>query len=147
MQKQLLLKQEVQDLHGTINFAEKAVKYFHAGNTILLHGNLGSGKTFLTREFTRLLGSQTEVSSPSFSLINRYEGPCIINHIDLYRIKDEKELINLGLEDILFSDEINFIEWPERIEQKIHWSHFQIKIRTKKKNINWRTFTLFQIHE
>jgi len=147
MQKQLLIKEVVLDISGTINFVERTVKFFHAGDTILLYGNIGSGKTLLTREYTRMLGSHAEVSSPSFSLINRYEGPCTINHIDLYRIKEETELINLGLEDILFSDGINFIEWPERIEQKILWSHFRIDLRTKKNNLSWRTFRLFKIHE
>lgn len=147
MQKQLLIEQEAQSLQGSINFAENAVKYFNDGDTILYYGNLGSGKTFLTREFVRLLGSENEVSSPSFSLINRYQGSTVINHIDLYRIHDESELKNLGLEDIFFSDEINFIEWPELIEAKIRWVHFQIEIKTKPENSNWRKFKLFQIHE
>jgi len=147
MKKQLLIEHEAQSLHDSIIFAEKAVNYFNASDTVLYHGNLGSGKTFLTREFVRLLGSDSEVSSPSFSLINRYEGSPTINHIDLYRINDETELKNLGLEDIFFSNDINFIEWPELIEEKISWPHFQIDIKTRKTNINWRKFKLFKIHE
>lgn len=147
MQKKLLIEEEVQSLRGTINFAEHAVKQFSPGDTILFFGNLGSGKTFLTREFARLLKSHDEVSSPSFSIINRYEGISSINHIDLYRINDETELINLGLEDVFFSDDINFIEWPEIIVPKIYWAHFELEIKTKPKNISWRKFSLFKIYE
>lgn len=147
MQNQLLIEQEVNNSQGTIIFAEKSFKYFHSGDTILYDGNLGSGKTFLTREYVRLLGSNSSVSSPSFSLVNRYEGPSLINHIDLYRIKDESDLKNLGLEDILFSDSINFIEWPDFIEKKIYWPHYKIEIKTNATRLTWRKLRLYHIHE
>ena len=115
MNKKILFENEVIDLDGTNNFTREVVKYFHEGDTVLLYGQLGSGKTYITRDFVFLLGSKADVSSPSFSLINHYGGEPSIYHVDLYRINELTDLANLGLEDILNSPSINFIEWPEII--------------------------------
>ncbi len=147
MKKKILVKKEVMDLNGTRNFAREAVKYFHGGDTILLYGELGSGKTFITRDFVALLGSKAEVSSPSFSLINQYDGVPLINHVDLYRVKDEMDLINLGLEDLWNSASINFMEWPEIIEDRISWPHYRINIEIDLKKSEWRKFRLFEFYE
>jgi len=147
MKKEILIEKEVLDIDGTKNFTREAVRYFHGGDTILLYGELGSGKTFITREFVGLLGSKSEVSSPSFSLINQYDGQPYINHVDLYRVKNESDLINLGLEDLWNSPGINFIEWPEIIEIKIFWSHYRINIAIDSKKSEWRKFCLSKIYE
>lgn len=147
MKKKTLVEKEVMDLDGTRNFAREAVKYFHGGDTILLYGELGSGKTFITRNFVALLGSKAEVSSPSFSLINQYDGVPLINHVDLYRVKDETDLVNLGLEDLWNSTSINFIEWPEIIEDQIFWPHYRINIEIDLKKSEWRKFRLFEFYE
>jgi tRNA threonylcarbamoyladenosine biosynthesis protein TsaE len=147
MNKNLLIEEEVQDEEGTKRFAQKTVRYFREGDSVLLYGALGSGKTFLIKQLVALLGSEAEVSSPSFSLINQYSGDILLNHIDLYRIKDETDLINLGLEDLWNEKSINFIEWPEKIEDRISWAHFRIDITTNVKNMSWRKFRLFEIYE
>jgi len=147
MKKKILFDCEVTDLDGTRNFTSEAIKYFHEGDTILLYGQLGSGKTFITRDFVALLGSKAEVSSPSFSLINQYDGNPMIYHIDLYRITDVTDLFNLGLEDILNSSSINFIEWPEIIEDQIIWPHYRINIEIDSKISNWRKFRLCEFYE
>jgi tRNA threonylcarbamoyladenosine biosynthesis protein TsaE len=146
-EKKLLIEMQVNSLRESRNFAKLAVKYFKSGDTILLYGNLGSGKTFLVRLFTFLLGSHSEVSSPSFSLINQYNGDLCINHIDLYRIQNETELINLGLEDLWQKHQINFIEWPELIEKLINWRHMRIYIETDPQKYKWRKFSLFEFYE
>jgi tRNA threonylcarbamoyladenosine biosynthesis protein TsaE len=147
MKKKLLLEKEVTDLQGTENFAKEAVKFFKSGDIILLYGDLGSGKTLITRYFVALLGSKAEVSSPSFSIINQYEGLPVINHIDLYRLKDHTELINLGLEDLWNGPGINFIEWPGIIENKISWPHHQIRIEIDSGKSEWRKFQLYGYYE
>jgi tRNA threonylcarbamoyladenosine biosynthesis protein TsaE len=147
MAETLVLQHTVQNLKGTGEFTINAVKYFKSGDTILLYGDLGSGKTYLVREFVRLLGIKSEVTSPSFSLINRYEGTICVNHIDLYRITKERELINLGLDDLWSNSEIIFIEWPQLIEKIILWPHFRLVIKTAEKNLNWREFSLFKRYE
>ena len=146
MTEKLVLTKVVQNIMGTDDFAEDAVKCFAAGDTILLYGDLGSGKTYLVRKFVQLMGLTTDVSSPSFSLVNRYEGIVTVNHIDLYRINDERDLLNLGLEDLWDSEDISFIEWPQLIEKNICWPHYKLTIGTKEKNLNWREFNLFKIN-
>ena len=147
MKSKLLFENEVTDSNGTKRFTQEVVKYFHEGDTVLLYGQLGSGKTYITRDFVSLLGSKAEVSSPSFSLINYYDGEPLIYHVDLYRLTDVTDLINLGLEDILNSPSINFIEWPEIIEDKITWSHFRIKIEIDSKKSEWRKFRIYEFYE
>ena len=92
------------------------------GDTILLRGELGVGKTTFVRyliNFLQIKNKQsiTEISSPTFNLIHEYQlGSIIIKHYDLYRINDEKELTNIGIyEDNL--DEIRLIEWPEKMKK------------------------------
>ena len=147
MKKNILFENEVTDLYGTRKFTKEVVKYFHEGDTILLYGQLGSGKTFIIRDFVALLGSKAEVTSPSFSLINLYAGDPSIYHVDLYRVTELTDLINLGLEDILNSSSINFIEWPEIIEDKIFWSHYRINIEINSKKSEWRKFRLSEFYE
>jgi tRNA threonylcarbamoyladenosine biosynthesis protein TsaE len=147
MNKKILFENEVIDLDGTNNFTREVVKYFHEGDTVLLYGQLGSGKTYITRDFVFLLGSKADVSSPSFSLINHYDGEPSIYHVDLYRINELTDLANLGLEDILNSSSINFIEWPEIIEDQITWSHYRIKIEINSKKNEWRKFRLYKFYE
>jgi tRNA threonylcarbamoyladenosine biosynthesis protein TsaE len=147
MTEKILIKTEVTNISGTKNFAAQAIQHIRSGDTVLLYGDLGSGKTFLTKEFVALLGSTAEVSSPSFSLINQYDDDIHINHIDLYRINDQSDLINLGLDDLWESGSINFIEWPEIIESQIVWHHFRIQIISNPKKKNWRQFILVECHE
>lgn len=145
MQENILLEMKVSDETGSKKFAQKAVAYFRVGDTILLYGDLGSGKTYLTNIFVKLLSSDRGAISPSFSIINQYEGKVFINHLDFYRIKNYQELFNLGLDDILNMNSINFIEWPQIIENKIHWDHFRIYIETDTKNNSARHFKLKRV--
>jgi tRNA threonylcarbamoyladenosine biosynthesis protein TsaE len=82
---------------------------------IALHGQMGAGKTTFVHAICDTLGVKAAVSSPTFSIINEYksaEGD-IIYHLDLYRLKDEQEAINAGVEDCLYSGNLCLVEWPE----------------------------------
>jgi tRNA threonylcarbamoyl adenosine modification protein YjeE len=142
MREEKILEKQVFDEQGTRSFASEAVNNFNPKDVILLYGKLGSGKTFLVKEFVNLLGLKNEVSSPSFTLVNQYSGNVLINHIDLYRISDQDELNNLGLDDYLDMNAINFIEWPQLIDERIMWSHFRVYIETNFKCQSWRHFKL-----
>ncbi len=85
--------------------------------TLLFYGNMGVGKTTLIKAIVKILGSNDEVSSPTFSIVNEYEiDDGLIYHFDLYRINDIEEAYNFGIEDYLYSDYYKLIEWPEKIE-------------------------------
>ena len=144
------MKQTVlQEFHSlsqeqTEQFAAGILDKLKSGETVLLFGTLGSGKTFLVKALVRLLGSNAEATSPSFAILNQYEGPVSVNHLDLYRIADKRELINLGLEDLWDSAAINFVEWPQLIEDQIQWPHYRIYIEIDNTNNKGRIFKLIR---
>ena len=88
------------------------------------HGEMGAGKTTFIHALCEVMGVQDVVTSPTFSIINQYktsdpQGPAgdrTVYHMDLYRIKDENEAINAGIEDCLYSGDICLVEWPEKAE-------------------------------
>jgi tRNA threonylcarbamoyladenosine biosynthesis protein TsaE len=84
---------------------------------VLLCGALGSGKTTMTRGLARGFGLDDPalVHSPSFTIVNIYQGRCTIYHVDLYRVRDSRDLRSVGLEDFLGKDGITIIEWGERL--------------------------------
>jgi tRNA threonylcarbamoyladenosine biosynthesis protein TsaE len=89
--------------------------------TVLLQGALGTGKTTLTRGIARGLGMADPnlVSSPSFTLVNSYQGRCPIFHVDLYRLEGGRDLYSIGLDDFLGNDGVTIIEWSERLPFRI----------------------------
>ena len=87
------------------------------GDIILLNGDLGAGKTHLTQGICYGVGLDegSYIRSPTFTLINEYQGKLPIYHIDLYRIDSLEEIYSLGLEEILFNQGITIIEWAEKL--------------------------------
>ncbi len=85
------------------------------GKVVALHGEMGAGKTTLVHALGEVMGIREVVSSPTFSIINEYgwEGGPVF-HIDLYRLKDEEEAIQAGVEDCLYSGATCLVEWPDR---------------------------------
>lgn len=87
------------------------------GDVVLLAGDLGAGKTTLARAMLKARGLVGEAPSPTFAIVQPYAPPEVdlpIAHVDLYRIEEEDELIELGLDDYLY-DGVLLIEWPERL--------------------------------
>ena len=98
-----------------IDTIAKTLKERFDSRIILFYGEMGSGKTTLIRSLVKALGSADEVSSPTFSIVNEYrtaDGQPIY-HFDLYRLKDEEELMNLGIEDYFYGNPWVLMEWPE----------------------------------
>jgi len=88
-----------------------------SSKTLLFYGDMGVGKTTLIKAIVKVLGSNDEVSSPTFSIVNEYElENDKIFHFDLYRIEDIEEAYNFGIEDYLYSNNWILMEWPEKIE-------------------------------
>lgn len=85
--------------------------------TILFYGDMGAGKTTLISALVKALGGTDEASSPTFSIVNEYQvTDDIVYHFDFYRIEDETEVLDIGIEEYLYSGHWNFIEWPEKIK-------------------------------
>lgn len=97
----------------TRQLGERLGRALRKGDIVLLSGDLGTGKTCLTQGIGRGLDCRAPVNSPSFVLMNEYEGRETLFHVDLYRIEDVEELDELGLWDYAERG-ILVIEWPER---------------------------------
>jgi tRNA threonylcarbamoyladenosine biosynthesis protein TsaE len=100
------------------------------GDVVALAGELGTGKTTLVRGIARGIGlEEGEVASPSFTLVNEYEGPLRLFHIDLYRLADARELIAIDYEEYLQADGVVVIEWADRLPQAIPADALWITLR------------------
>ena len=101
----------------THRFGIEIARHMPVPGVLLLHGALGSGKTTLTRGIAEGLGlsSGSQVNSPSYTLVNIYQGRCAIYHVDLYRLSDEKDIRSIGLDDFIGRDGVTIVEWGERL--------------------------------
>lgn len=90
-------------------------------NILLLKGNLGAGKTTFTQFLLKNLGSEDEVNSPTYSIVNEYSSPKgKIYHFDLYRLKNIEEVYDIGIEEYLDNAFLCIIEWPEVYEDELY---------------------------
>jgi tRNA threonylcarbamoyladenosine biosynthesis protein TsaE len=95
---------------------------------VLLSGDLGAGKTTLTKGIAAGAGAAREddVTSPTFTLVHKYEGSLRVYHVDLYRVGDHRDLETLGLEDIFNENAIVIVEWPDRLQLRTNWPVLRI---------------------
>ena len=103
--------------------AENFARRLKAGDAVMLHGELGAGKTVFTRAIVGHFNSAITTTSPTFSLINVYPTVPVIYHFDLYRIQTENDLVDLGLEEYLDSGGIVVVEWADKC-RRLHPSHY-----------------------
>jgi tRNA threonylcarbamoyladenosine biosynthesis protein TsaE len=99
--------------------------------TVLFYGEMGSGKTTLIKEVIKQLGVNENVNSPTFSLVNEYVygNNEFIYHFDFYRVKDEEEALNIGIEDYFYKKYWCFIEWPQNVENLLPLDTVSIYIK------------------
>lgn len=96
---------------------------------ILFNGQMGAGKTTFIKALSKALGVKNPTSSPTFSLVNEYEAnEGLVYHFDMYRLKNEMEALDFGIEDYLYSGHWCFIEWAEKIPNLIPDKHNVITI-------------------
>ena len=116
---------------ATIAYGQSLARLCDRGLNIYLHGDLGAGKTTLTRALIQALGHDGRVKSPTYGLLEHYDIPGIsVLHLDLYRIGDPGELEFLGIEDLIDQQTLLLVEWPERggdqlpaADLTIHFEH------------------------
>lgn len=125
---------------------KKVFNAFPDKNKFAFFGELGSGKTTLIKEFASFLGISQPVDSPTFTIMNVYEGPPVFVHFDLYRIEDPDEVYELGYEEYFFGDDFVFIEWAEKISGLLPGHFIKIFIEvmpgTEKRKIKVGEFEL-----
>jgi tRNA threonylcarbamoyladenosine biosynthesis protein TsaE len=107
----------VSNTDETIKLGEIIGKSLEPGSIIALRGDLGAGKTVLVKGIARGLGIEDEPVSPTFVIMNAYEGSIPLYHFDLYRISGADELAGIGYDEFLFGGGVSAVEWADRIEE------------------------------
>lgn len=110
--------------------AQRLLDQFPGHRIFAFYGKMGAGKTTFIQALCDALGSDDNVTSPTFALINEYSTPNLISifHFDFYRIKDIEEAFDLGYEDYFYSNNFCLIEWPEMIEPLLPEKIVKVKI-------------------
>lgn len=117
----------------TKQLASEFSKILSGNEVVVLNGNLGAGKTFFIKNVCAELGIDNVVS-PTFAIVNEYQGKFHINHFDFYRINDVKELLNIGFDDYLNDDSVTFIEWGNMFPTVLPKKFIEVKIDFDNKN-------------
>ena len=112
----------------THRFGQKLARDLGAGTLIALTGDLGSGKTCLAQGICSGLEVKDYVTSPSFTLINEYQGRLPVYHFDFFRIDKPEETLELGCDEYFYGDGVCIIEWAEKIESLLPEDRIEIKI-------------------
>ncbi|MCQ2457426.1 MAG: tRNA (adenosine(37)-N6)-threonylcarbamoyltransferase complex ATPase subunit type 1 TsaE [Clostridia bacterium] len=117
--------------------------YLEKGDVVLLHSDLGAGKSELTRGIAEGLGVAETVTSPSFTILNVYEsGRIPLYHFDWYRLESAEELYELGMDEYLGGNGIAVVEWPERCAEAVPERRIEIMIEPldeETREIRWKT--------
>ena len=114
-----------------------------AGTVLALQGDLGAGKTAFTRGLARGLGYPGAVTSPTFTIVNEYEGGRLpLFHFDLYRLGSADELWDIGWEDYLDRGGVCAVEWSERVEEALPPDAVTVTIARSPREEGWRSITV-----
>ncbi len=129
--------QETQGI--AIEFAKKLT----AGDVLCLSGDLGVGKTAFVQGLVQGLGISEYVSSPTFTIVNCYDGDMPVYHFDVYRISDEDEMYEIGYEEYIYANGVSIIEWPEMISGILPDKRYDITIeKNLEKHEDYRKITI-----
>ena len=112
------------------------------GDVVAYRGDLGAGKTAFTRGLARGLGCTGRVTSPTFTVVNEYEGRLPLFHFDLYRLEGEDALYDVGWDDYLDRGGVCAVEWSERAEAALPRETVWVSIRRCAESGDWRRITI-----
>jgi tRNA threonylcarbamoyladenosine biosynthesis protein TsaE len=133
------------DEAATLAFGRALAALCQGRGLFTLHGDLGAGKTTLSRGLIQALGHQGPVKSPTYALVEPYELPqARVLHYDLYRLNDPEELYFLGIRDFLEADTLTLIEWPERAGKLLPLPDLALTLHLvgKGRELSWQPHTL-----
>lgn len=112
------------------------------GTVLAYLGDLGMGKTAFTRGLARGLGCPDRVTSPTFTIVNEYEGRIPLFHFDMYRLEDSDALFDIGWEDYLSRGGVCAVEWSERVSDSLPEDTLYVTIARHPEHDGWRIITL-----
>ncbi|HEX2946013.1 MAG TPA: tRNA (adenosine(37)-N6)-threonylcarbamoyltransferase complex ATPase subunit type 1 TsaE [Clostridia bacterium] len=123
-----MMKVHTNSAAETAAFGRKLGRILQKGDTVCLSGDLGTGKTAFTGGIAQSLGINEYITSPTFTIINEYEGKLPLYHFDVYRIGDAGEMIETGFDDYIGGDGVTVIEWAELIEEILPAERIDVRI-------------------
>ena len=125
-----MFSEKIPSVKALKTVADKLISAFPEQRVFAFYGKMGAGKTTFIQSICKELGTNDNVTSPTFALINEYKTNDLssIFHFDFYRIKDIEEAFDLGYEDYLYSGQYCFIEWPEKIESLLPEKFVEVHI-------------------
>jgi len=112
----------------TRSVAAALARACRAGDLFLLTGDLGAGKTTFCQGFGAALGVRTPITSPTFTLHHRYQGRLVMHHLDVYRLDQLDDTIELGLTELLESGGVTLIEWGDMIRPVLPADHVEVSL-------------------
>lgn len=113
----------------TIEWGKRIGKRLQPGDVIALYGDLGAGKTTLTRGIAAGLELDADIHSPTFTLIHEHAGLIPLYHVDLYRLSGDDEVEFLGLEEYMYGDGVTIIEWADRMDDSLPLQRLDITLK------------------
>lgn len=113
----------------TESLGRRLGRLLRSGDVIALSGDLGAGKTVLTRGISQGAGAAGYFASPTFTLVREYPGPIPISHVDLYRLDAPREIEDIGLDEILERAGVVVIEWAEKIRHMLPAGYLWVELR------------------
>ncbi|MDR3596549.1 tRNA (adenosine(37)-N6)-threonylcarbamoyltransferase complex ATPase subunit type 1 TsaE [Clostridium sp.] len=121
---------EIHSVNDTTQLGIKLGELLNPGDIICLTGDLGAGKTHITKGIALGLGINDNITSPTFTIVNEYDGGRLkLNHFDVYRVSDPDEIYAIGFDDYIFSDAVSIIEWANYIEEILPQDLLHINIK------------------
>jgi tRNA threonylcarbamoyladenosine biosynthesis protein TsaE len=130
-------------LEATHQLGIRLGQHLEPGSVVLLSGGLGTGKTTLTKSICEGLGVNPEiVISPTYAIVNQYQGKWIIHHVDLYRLNATEDLDHFDDEDLVCSEGITLIEWPDLLLPFLHEILPRIALHLTRQTEHSRMLTL-----
>ena len=126
---------------------EALARRLRPGTVLAYQGGLGMGKTAFTRGLARGLGCEDRVTSPTFTIVNEYEGRIPLFHFERYRLPDADALFDIGWEDYLGRGGVCAVEWSERVEDALPEDTVWVRIRRSPENDDWRIISVEGVDE
>ena len=124
-------------------FAADMAKRLTAGDVLCLYGDLGAGKTAFVQGLAKGLGIDEPITSPTFTIVNEYEGRLPLYHFDVYRIADSDEMYEVGFDEYVYGEGVSVIEWPQLIADILPDKRYDIEIKKDlEKGENYREITV-----
>lgn len=121
------MKITINSIEDTERLAQTIATLVTRGDVLLLHGDLGAGKTTFSQFFGKALGIEQKITSPTFNIIKSYEGKLPFHHMDCYRLEGAED--DLGFDEYFYGDGVTIVEWPEMIEAFLPEDYIELNLK------------------